>query len=236
KVDRTSELCSECHGRTDPSINLVKTTLDPKRRHRVQYNDFYQSKMYKGGKSCTNCHNAHDITDALYVELGKKYDKDALADMKPAKISYYKGTDSNPMTNDYEIPPVPICAMCHVRNSSLYPNAPKIKLEHSTARCIDCHMAKSRKTATAWDERTHTMMVDDKFNYSMAAPFANYPELTCKQCHSDMDFSKVTLSKELHSVVKTDATKPEAAATKAPAFEFIFGISAILVALKIRRR
>lgn len=236
KVDRTSELCSDCHGRTDASINLVNTALDPKRRHRVQYNDFYQSEMYRKGNSCTNCHNPHDTTDASYVDLGKTYDKDALSNMKPAKISYYKGTDNNPMTDDYEMPSVPICAMCHVRDSSLYPNAPKIKLQHSTAGCIDCHMAKSRKNAVEWDERTHTMMVDDKFNYSMAVPYANYPEITCKPCHEDMDFGAVTLSRELHSVAGADVTTPVAAVTETPAFEFIFAVSALFVALLIRRR
>ncbi|MDP2846418.1 MAG: multiheme c-type cytochrome, partial [Candidatus Methanoperedens sp.] len=189
KIDRTAEACDDCHGRTDASIKVTKTDLDPKRRHRVQYNDFYQSVMYKGGKSCINCHNSHDTTDALYVDLGKKFDADALANMKPTKIMYYKGNDNNQLTNDYEIPPVPICAMCHVRESALYPNTPKVKLEHGNAKCIDCHMAKSRKTATAWDERTHTLKIDDKFNYSMAKPYMNYPDLTCKQCHADMDFS-----------------------------------------------
>ncbi|MFA4935601.1 MAG: multiheme c-type cytochrome [Candidatus Methanoperedens sp.] len=237
KVDRTAEACDDCHGRTDASINVTKTDLDPKRRHRTQYNDFYQSTMYKGGKSCTNCHNSHDTTDALYVDLGKKFDADALANMKPTKIMYYKGNDNNQLTNDYETPPVPICAMCHVRESALYPNAPKVKLEHGNAKCIDCHMAKSRKTATAWDERTHTLKIDDKFNYSMAKPYMNYPDLICKQCHADMDFSKVTLSKALHSVVKPAATTAAPTETpKAPAFEVLFAVGALLVALLVRRR
>lgn len=237
KIDRTAEACDDCHGRVDASINVTKTTLDPKRRHRVQYNDFYQSVMYRGGKSCTNCHNSHDTTDALYADLGKKYDKDALANMKPTKVLYYKGTDNNKDTNDYEIPDVPICAKCHVQVSTLYPNAPKIKLEHGTAKCIDCHMAKSRKTATAWDERSHTFMIDDKFNYSMAKPYMNYPDLTCKPCHAEMDFSTVTLSKALHSVVKPVETTPAPTATpEAPAFEVLFAVGAILIALLVRRR
>ncbi len=236
KVDRTAEACDDCHGRVDGSIGVTKTTLDPKRRHRTQYNDFYQSGMYKGGKSCTNCHNAHNTTDAFYSELGKKYDKDALANMKPAVISYYKGTDNNTMTTDYEIPPVPICAMCHVRDSTLYPNAPKVKLEHGTAKCVDCHLAKSRKTATAWDERSHTFKIDDKFNYSLAKPYMNYPDLTCKPCHADMDYSKVTLSKALHSTVKAAETTAAPAATETPGFEILVAISALLVVVLARRR
>jgi hypothetical protein len=237
KVDRTAEACDDCHGRVDGSINVTKTTLDPKRRHRVQYNDFYQSVMYKGGKTCINCHDSHDTTDVMYADLGKKFDKDALSNMKPTIIAYFKGSDNNMATSDYEKLSVPICAMCHVSQSALYPNAPKVKLEHSNARCIDCHMAKSRKTATAWDERSHTFKIDDKFNYSMAKPYENYPELTCKGCHADMDFSKVQMSNALHSIVKPEATTAAPAATqKAPAFELLFAVGALFVATLVRRR
>ena len=236
KLDRSAELCGDCHGRTDASINLIKTALDPKRRHRVQYNDLYQSSKYTAGITCINCHNSHDTTDAMYADLGKKYDKDALSNMKPAKISNYRGTDNNVGTTDYEAASEPICTACHVKVSPLYPNAIKVKLEHGNAVCTDCHMAKSRKTATAWDERSHTFKVDDKFNYSMAKPYENYPELTCKPCHADMDFSKVTLSNALHSVAKPADTGTPSTTQKTPGFELMAAIGALVVALLVRRR
>lgn len=238
KVNRTSELCSDCHGRTDASINLMKKDLDPRRRHREQYNDFYQSNKYKAGIGCIDCHNSHDTTDALYADLGKKFDKDTLANMKPAKVAYYKGTDSNMGTNDYEAAP-DVCGRCHVDTSSRYPDATKVKLQHGGANCLDCHMAKSRRNAIAWDERSHTFMVDDKFNYSMAKPYSNYPDLTCRPCHADMDFSKVSLSSNLHSVAKAEEETPAtpgATAAPTPAFEALFAIAALLTALLVRRR
>jgi hypothetical protein len=98
-------------------------------------------------------------------------------------------------------------------------------------------MAKSRKTATEWDERSHTFMIDDKFNYSLAKPYSNYPDLTCKPCHTDMDFGKVTLSSALHSPAKiAETTTAPAASTKTAGFELIFAISAILVVVLARRR
>jgi len=237
KVDRSAEACDDCHGRVDDSIGVTKTTLDPMRRHRTQYNDFYQSDKYKAGMSCQNCHNAHNTTDPFYADLGKKYDKEALANMKPTIISYYKGTDNNAMTSDYEKPTGLICEMCHVSDSAKYPDAAKVKLEHGTAKCLDCHMAKSRKTATAWDERSHTFMIDDMFNYSLAKPYMNYPDLTCKPCHADMDFSKVTLSKALHSTVRAaETTAASAAAEKTPGFEILSAISAIMVIVLAKRR
>ncbi len=237
KVDRTAEACDECHGRTDVSNGVTATSLDPMRRYRTEYNDFTQSDKYKKGMSCSNCHNPHDTTDPSYADLGKKYDKEANANVKPAVVSYYKGTDNNQMTTDYEKPSGLICEMCHVSSSTLYPDAVKIKLEHG-AMCVDCHMAKSRKNAIEWDERSHTFKVDDKFDYSLAKPNKNYPELTCMPCHKDKDFSKVTLSPAIHSPKAAATTQaPEAsAASKTPGFELLFAISAIMVVVLARRR
>jgi len=235
-VDRTAEACDNCHGRTDASIGVTTTSFDPKRRHRVQYNDFSHSAKYKNGMSCINCHNPHETTDPSYADLGTKYDKEALAIMKPAVISYYKGTDNNAMTSDYLKPSELVCEMCHLAISKLYPDAKKVNLKHGNAVCLDCHMAKSRKTATAWDERSHSFMVDDKFNYSLAKPYSNYPDLTCKPCHTDMDFNKVTLSSALHSPTKVAETTASDASAKTPGFELFFAISAILVVVLAKRR
>lgn len=236
KVDRTAEACDDCHGRVDGSIGVTKTTLDPKRRHRTQNNDLTQSDKYKAGTSCTQCHNAHETTDAYYADLGTKYDKDAMANMKSTVISYYKGTDNNAMTSDYEKPSGLICNMCHVSENAKYPGAQKIELEHGNATCLDCHMAKSRKSATAWDERSHTFKIDDKFNYSLVKPYMNYPDLTCNKCHADMDFSKVTLSKALHSTAKAEKTTAAPPKTETPGFEILVAISALMVVVLARRR
>lgn len=237
KVDRTAEACADCHGRTDASIGVTTTSFDPKRRHRVQYNDFSHSIKYKNGMSCMNCHNPHNSTDPSYADLGTKYDKEALAIIKPAVISYYKGTDNNALTSDYLKPSELVCEMCHLAVSKLYPDAKKVTVKHGNAVCLDCHMAKSRKNAIEWDERSHTFMIDDKFDYSQAKQNSNYPELTCVPCHPHMDFNKVTLSSALHSPSEiAETTTVPAASTKTPGFELIFAISAILVVVLAKRR
>jgi hypothetical protein len=184
-----------------------------------------------------NCHNPHNSTDPSYADIGTKYDKEALAIIKPAVILYYKGTDNNAMTSDYLKPSELVCEMCLLAVSKFYSETKKVTMKHGNAVCLDCHMAKSRKNAIAWDETSHTFMVDDKFNYSLVKPYSNYPDLTCKPCHLHMDFNKVTLSSALHipSEISETTTAP-AASTKTPGFELIFAISAILVVVLARRR
>ncbi len=229
KKDTKPETCEPCHGRTDSALNVTSKNFDPQRRHRTQYNDFYNSRMvvtsggqnvtlsmYKAGVSCINCHNPHDTTDAQYANILTKYDKETFATVKGTKISFFNGTAYTPVPN-YKP-----CRFCHIDNSTQFPMAPKIALKHGNASCPDCHMPLSRKTAISWDERSHSMSINDGFNYTRSAVFFNYPDLTCKPCHAALTSP---LSAAVHSLPLPTPT-PTITPTK-PATGFEFGLAAI---------
>lgn len=220
KVDNSTELCGQCHSQK------AVTGLDPYRRYRNQYNDITQSKHYQA-MTCIKCHSAHNTTDKQYSNILAKYDADLFASVKSPLLLYYKGSDGRSFTVDYEpsaMSSEALCRKCH----------PEVVINHYVATCTDCHMPKSRKLASQWDERSHTFRSDDGFTYSVA-PAKNYPELTCNPCHKNEVILHPT--SQVHDLLKI---VPTPTPTKPPkplsGFEAAIAFGSMIVLYALRRR
>ncbi len=220
RKDNSSELCGQCHSQK------TVTGLDPYRRYRNQYNDITQSKHY-GATPCIKCHSAHDTTDRQYSSILTKYDTELYARIKPPLLEFYKGSDGRSFTIDYE-PPVnsteALCRKCHA----------SVELKHYVATCVDCHMAKSRKLAYQWDQRTHTFRSDDGLNYNVP-PAKNYPKLTCNPCHKN----EITLhpTSQVHNLLLIVPTPTPAPTQKSmPGFEAAIAIASLMIIYIARKR
>ncbi len=100
-----------------------------------------------------------------------------------------------------------LCSQCHYNHGLSYTG--QVNLSHAKvyptlgrekATCTDCHMPLSRKSATVWDIRSHTMEINDGIAYT-TAPTNNFPDLTCSRgtgCHVTSDQN---LNKSKYSVV-----------------------------------
>lgn len=122
-------------------------------------------------------------------------------------------------------------------------------MQKAGVKCIDCHMPAIGESATGdaakfkADVKTHLFKINTNTSAKMFTDdgkFANRYltlEWTCLSCHNDENKAWAgQYAKGIHKFVKAEATATPAPTPKTPAFEALIAISALLVAVLVRRR
>jgi len=216
----SSALCGNCHTRGKDNTKIM--SKDGFVEHHEQYPEFLNSPH--NVLSCVSCHNPH------------------------------KGTRAG-ATNPIEGGGIKIqCSACHAQQSNDFTGS---TMQKAGVKCIDCHMPRVGKSAVGdaakfkGDVREHLFKINldpDAKMFSDDGKFANgylTMDWTCLNCHNDKDKAWAwQYAKGVHKFVKAEtAVKPvetpystPAPAQKAPAFEALLVVGALLFAAWTGRR
>lgn len=215
-TNSSSALCGNCHTRGADNTKIM--SKDGFVEHHEQYPEFLNSPHKD--LTCVTCHDPHKG-----VHVGQT---------NPTEGAGIKAQ----------------CATCHSKQSTDFTGS---TMQKANVKCIDCHMPKIGKSAIGdaanftGDVREHLFKINTGVEAKMFSDdgkFANgylTLEWTCLRCHNGKDKAWAgQYAKGVHKYVKAEATPtatPTSAPTpKTPAFEAIAAISALLVAVLVRRR
>ncbi len=140
------------------------------------------------------------------------------------------------------------CSTCHAQQNADFTGS---TMQKAGVKCIGCHMPAIGESATGdeakfkADVKTHLFKINTDTNakqFTDDKKFANgYVALdwACLNCHNGKDKAWAgQYAKGIHKFVKAEATATATPAPtpKTPAFEALLAISALLVAVLVRRR
>lgn len=209
----SSAICGNCHTRGADNTKIM--SKDGFVEHHEQYPEFLNSPHKD--QSCVTCHDPH----------------------KGVHVGQTNPTEGAGIKTQ--------CATCHSKQNADFTGS---TMQKANVKCIDCHMPKVGKSAVGdaakftGDVREHLFKINTDAEAKMFSDdgkFANgylTLEWTCLRCHNDKDKAWAgQYAKGIHKFIKAEATTAAPAATKkAPAFEMLFGIFAVMLALLVRRR
>lgn len=210
----SSALCGNCHTRGADNTKIM--SKDGFVEHHEQYPEFLNSPHKD--QSCVSCHDPH----------------------KGVHVGQTNPTEGAGIKTQ--------CATCHAQQNADFTGS---TMQKANVKCIDCHMPKVGKSAVGdaakftGDVREHLFKINiaaDAKMFSDDGKSANgylTLEWTCLRCHDGKDKAWAgQYAKGIHKFVKSEATTTSVPATtpKTPAFEVIAAISALLVAVLVRRR
>ncbi|MCK5660517.1 MAG: hypothetical protein KAH86_04095, partial [Methanosarcinales archaeon] len=197
-VSNSPEICGDCHTRQSDThlikvgeIDLIATLSDSSPsplngtidgQHHEQWEDWYDSGHKNVGVDCVECHGGHSVSDPAY------------ADGPTGKTKFVDGTV-------FPAAVVQDCTDCH--------STPKHSYYNDNAECISCHMPKVRKSAIAYDIRSHWFdlnAITGKDGSPHAASFGDLWNLTesCITCHTSANISKqINVTFGMHEDVNT---------------------------------
>ncbi|MCK5660459.1 MAG: hypothetical protein KAH86_03800, partial [Methanosarcinales archaeon] len=183
-VSNSPEICGDCHVRQSDThlikvgeIDLIATLSDSSPsplngtidgQHHEQWEDWYDSGHKNAGVDCVECHGGHSVSDPAY------------ADGPTGKTKFIDGTV-------FPATVVEDCVGCHI--------TPKHSYYNDNAECISCHMPKVRKSAIAYDIRSHWFdpnAIAGKDGSPHADGFGDLQNLTesCITCHTSPNISE----------------------------------------------
>lgn len=207
----SSAICGNCHTRGKDSTKIMSKGGFVE--HHEQYPEFLNSPH--NVLTCVSCHDPH----------------------KPVHVGATNPTEGAGIKTQ--------CSTCHAQQSSDFNGS---TMQKEGVKCIDCHMPKIGKSAVGdaakfqGDVREHLFKINTDPNAMMFSEDGKFAmgyltlEWTCLGCHNDRDKAwAAQYAENIHKFVKAEAT-PTPAPTEAPAFEALFAVAAISVALLVRRR
>ncbi len=212
--DNSSALCGNCHTRGKDNVKIM--SKDGFVEHHEQYPEFLNSPHNASGLTCVTCHNPH----------------------KGVHVGATNPTEGAGIKT--------LCSTCHAQQNNDFNGS---TMQKAGVKCIDCHMPKIGKSAVGdaatfkGDVREHLFKINTDPNAKMFSDDGKLAmgyltlEWTCLGCHNDNDKAWAgQYAKSIHKFVKAEATATPVPTPKAPAFEALFAVGAILVALLVRRR
>lgn len=213
--NNSSEVCGACHTRGADNTKII--SKDGFVDHHEQYPEFLNSPH--NILNCVSCHDPH----------------------KGVHIGQTNPTEGAGIKTQ--------CVACHAKQNADFTGS---TMQKNGVKCIDCHMPQVGKSAVGnasgfkGDVREHLFKINTDLNAKMFSEDGKSAngyltvDWTCLSCHNDKDkIWAATYAKGIHKYVKAEATTAApmpAATTKAPAFEALLAISALLVAVLAKRR
>lgn len=210
----SSAVCGNCHTRGADDTKIM--SKDGFVEHHEQYPEFLNSPHKT--LTCVTCHDPH----------------------KGVHVGQTNPTEGAGIKTQ--------CVTCHAQQNADFTGS---TMQKANVKCIDCHMPKIGKSAVGdaakftGDVREHLFKINTAAEAKMFSDdgkFANgylTMEWTCLNCHNSKDKSWAgQYAKGIHKFVKAEATATPAATPtpKAPAFEVLFAVGALIVAVLVRRR
>ncbi|KCZ73062.1 doubled CXXCH motif-containing protein [Candidatus Methanoperedens nitroreducens] len=216
----SAALCGACHTRGADDTKIM--SKDGFIEHHEQYPEFLNSPHKE--LSCVSCHDPHKGT--------------RVGQTNPTAGASIKAQ----------------CSTCHPKQNNDFTGS---TMQKAGIKCTDCHMPAAGKSAVGdaasfkGDVKTHIFKINTDINakfFDDTGKFANgYVTLdrACLNCHNDKDKAWAgQYAKGIHKFVKAETTATQSetpvstsvSTQKAPGFELLFAIGALLIVALARRR